>query len=93
VERAVILANPDEPIDVHHLFRGGEVPGHSVGLDESGRLATPAPPAAPRPPADLDRARYAQVLQDARYNVAEAARVLGLTRPQTAYRLRKLGLL
>ncbi|WP_028997679.1 sigma-54-dependent Fis family transcriptional regulator [Azohydromonas australica] len=93
VERAVILANPDEPIDVHHLFRSGEAPGPGLGLDESGRLTTAAQPQTPKPATDANKARYAQVLQDARYNVAEAARVLGLTRPQMAYRLRKLGLL
>jgi DNA-binding NtrC family response regulator len=93
VERAVILADPDEPIDVHHLFRSGEVPGRSLGLDESGRLAAPSASAMQPPAAGSDKARYAQVLQEARYNVAEAARVLGLTRPQMAYRLRKFGLL
>jgi transcriptional regulator with GAF, ATPase, and Fis domain len=68
------------------------VPGRSLGLDESGRLAAPSASAQPAPAAS-DKARYGQVLQEARYNVAEAARVLGLTRPQMAYRLRKLGLL
>lgn len=86
VERGVILAEPGEPIDVHHLFRGGEELslGGNVGLDAAGHL-TPA-----SAPADAsEEARYAQALRDARYNVAEAARTLGLTRPQMAYRLRK----
>ncbi|MOA56962.1 hypothetical protein D3C78_1810510 [compost metagenome] len=33
------------------------------------------------------------LLVDARYNVAEAARQMGLTRAQMAYRARRLGLL
>lgn len=35
---------------------------------------------------------YQTALLDARYNVAEAARQMGLTRAQMAYRARRLGL-
>lgn len=39
VERGVIMAARDEPIDVHHLFRGGEAMGTSaLSLDHGGRL-------------------------------------------------------
>jgi transcriptional regulator with GAF, ATPase, and Fis domain len=95
VERAVILVDPDEPIDVHHLFRGGEAPGGTLALDAGGRLAHAAASAAATASAAQPNTpphHYAQVLREARYNVAEAARRLGLTRPQLAYRLRKLGL-
>ena len=40
VERGVIMALHDEPIGVHHLFRGGEhMSIVSLGLDPGGRLA------------------------------------------------------
>ncbi|WP_066341014.1 sigma-54-dependent Fis family transcriptional regulator [Azohydromonas lata] len=99
VERAVILVDPDEPIDVHHLFRSGEMPGVTLALGAGGRLVQGAKDTAPVDSKALSAAapdtpaqQYAQVLRETRYNVAEAARRLGLTRPQLAYRLRKLGL-
>lgn len=110
VERGVIMAGPEEAIDVHHLFRGGELKASSLlSLGDSGRLieaAQPAdeagpvrgrtapragPPAAPRGAA-REAAEYRRVLVSARYNVAEAARRLGLTRAQLAYRLKRHGL-
>lgn len=115
IERGVIMVGPNEPIDVHHLFRGGEVTaGHLLSLGDGGRLveapqAAPeaAPPAARRPlrqapahtPATDRRAagkeasEYRRALVSARYNVAAAARQLGLTRAQLAYRLKRHGLL
>ena len=111
VERGVIMVGPDEPIDVHHLFRGGELKAASVlSLGDGGRLIE-APQAAevhPRPqPASTakaeatsslrstgrEAAEYRRALVSARYNVAEAARRLGLTRAQLAYRLKRHGLI
>lgn len=119
VERGVIMAEPGEPIDVHHLFRGGELLSHeALGLDDRGQLAQkptqvapPAPVLARRPRrwvhadsgepvADANDGRAAAELQRyrkawvaARYNVAAAARTLGLSRAQLAYRLKRAGLL
>jgi len=40
VERGVIMANPGEPIDVHHLFRSGEISVvESLGVSERGQLS------------------------------------------------------
>lgn len=109
VERGVIMVEPGEPIDVHHLFRGGELLSQeALGLDERGQLTQvpgevpaagaepqrrtrrPAPD-TPGPAAELQRYRQAWVA--ARHNVAEAARALGLSRAQLAYRLKRGGLL
>ena len=111
VERGVIMTGPDEPIDVHHLFRNGEVLQRpSLGLGDNGHLTEPPMPAplhtptgrvAPgrqAPTARSDKTdqreaqRYRNALVSARYNVAAAARQLGLTRAQLAYRLKRLGL-
>ncbi|MBC8058919.1 MAG: sigma 54-interacting transcriptional regulator [Rhizobiales bacterium] len=103
VERGVIMAGHDEPIDVHHLFRSGELQGAgALGLSDGGRL-TQADLVAPgihaewghasrataRAGVDSEAATYRRALQAARYNVAEAARRLGLTRAQLAYRLKR----
>ncbi len=106
IERGVIMAGPDEPIDVVHLFRGGEIEapqGLSPGPD--GRLTelrAPGAGVATTPPAGEVPARagasagaedYLDALLAARYNVAAAARSLGLSRAQLAYRLKRQGLL
>ena len=107
VERGVIMASHDEPIDVHHLFRSGELQNAQTGLgvSPSGRL-TEAPMLAsevvtPRPPRTVSKSAnkgtdvsvYRKALVSARYNVAEAARQLGLSRAQLAYRLKQHGLI
>ncbi len=108
VERGVIMASHDEPIDVHHLFRSGELRGApALGLGGGGRLtAAPIVEAgpgvarggrqrdAPGTPsaAGKEAAAYRNALVSARYNVAEAARRLGLSRAQLAYRLKRHGL-
>jgi len=110
IERGVIMVGPDEPIDVHHLFRSGELKASGVmSLGAGGRLiASPqatedVTPSVPK--ATLHRsadstaaasgrevAEYRRALVAARYNVAEAARQLGLTRAQLSYRLKRYGL-
>lgn len=108
VERGVIMVGQNEPIDVHHLFRSGEHPTHVLSLGASGRLVEAALPEADvplrkntiasaspcnsetRPAKEL--ATYRKALVAARYNVAAAARQLGLTRAQLAYRLKRHGL-
>ena len=100
VERGVIMVENDEAIDVHHLFRSGELPvGGSLVLNQGGKLAG-APPHATLPESSVSSGAgsgreandYRQALANARYNMAEAARNLGLTRPQLAYRLKKAGM-
>jgi len=45
VERAVILADDDAPLDVHHLFSGGEqVEAHSLSLSSTGALVDSGQP-------------------------------------------------
>jgi len=101
VERGVIVAEHGEPIDVHHLFRGGEVVGDvMLGVSAAGTLADSgeAPPdEGPAKPlgrgrASQEAAMYRKALAAARFNVAEAARNLNLSRAQLAYRLKKHGL-
>jgi transcriptional regulator with GAF, ATPase, and Fis domain len=113
IERGVIIVDPGESIDVHHLFRSGELqPREAFGLNLSGKLAVHgtaaedvsaphrAAPDAPAPGApgatgaaqDRSNAVCRKALIEARYNVADAARKLGLTRAQLAYRLKKAGI-
>jgi two-component system response regulator HydG len=105
IERAVLLVGEDEPVDVGHLFGGqtGAVTGRSLKLDRNGGLA--APGAAPDgglddlvgqaldarvPVAELEARLLRAAVDRAGGNVALAAKLLGLTRPQLAYRLKKL---
>lgn len=112
VERGVIMAGPEEPIDVHHLFRSGELlASQMLSLSTGGklietaqateepeprqtqRLAKPGASSVARGGAGKEIAEYRRALVSARYNVAEAARRLGLSRAQLAYRLKRHGLL
>lgn len=101
VERGVIIVEEDEPIDLHHLFRSGELPvADSLGLNPLGRLTgqslDPLAVAPPPVPGGTSRgheaSQYRKALAEARYNVAEAARSLGLSRAQLSYRLKKAGI-
>ncbi|MBC7940364.1 MAG: sigma-54-dependent Fis family transcriptional regulator [Chitinophagaceae bacterium] len=111
VERGVIMTSHDEPIDVHHLFRSGELQGgRALALGDSGRLvqgvlagveaggesirasrdeARPIAHASASTASGKEATYYRTALLAARYNVAEAARGLGLTRAQLAYRLKR----
>lgn len=107
IERGVIMVAPDEPIDVHHLFRGGEhLDAHALGLGTEGRLtqspalrigdqeAKPAKAGGNGASSSRrDAAMYRKTLVAARHNIAEAARQLGITRAQMAYRIKRLGIL
>ncbi len=110
VERGVIMVEHDEPIDLHHLFRGGELrKPPPLGLNDGGRLHEPAQAALDTMSAPEKRVRpqvpdlgstdagkeallYRKALISARYNMAEAARQLNLSRAQLAYRLRRHGI-
>lgn len=109
VERGVIMANPGEPIDVHHLFRSGEISVvESLGVSEKGQLSetlsveSDGGTRSPKPrrenantetsARDPEAQKYRKALAAARYNVAEAARNLNLTRAQLSYRLKRAGI-
>ncbi|OIQ86033.1 nitrogen fixation protein VnfA [mine drainage metagenome] len=107
IERAVILAPENgAPLDVAHLFvQGDEVNAPFFGLSANGQLtdsSQPAPlPAAPGmveqilgselPLDTLETMIIEAAVRRADGNLAEAARKLGLTRAQLAYRYRKSG--
>lgn len=105
IERAVLLACEGEAIDVGHLFGGqaGAITGRSLGLDRKGQLAAPQPRAddgldelvtqaldAQVPVAELEARLLRGAVDRAGGNIASAAKLLGITRPQLAYRLKKL---
>lgn len=118
VERGVIYANEDGPIDLPHLFTSGEESQASYfSLAQTGRLtsttnagsaatATLTPDAAGKElldvlPAMLGEAKnwsldtlestlILAAVKRADGNLSAAARMLGLTRPQLSYRMKKL---
>jgi two-component system response regulator HydG len=107
IERAVILADDEAPIDVGHLFAtSDEIDTPFFGIATDGNLQ-PARTAADAVASGSDMAVVDNILgrqipldrlelslieravERAHGNLSEAARVLGLTRPQLAYRYRK----
>ncbi|MFD1746684.1 sigma 54-interacting transcriptional regulator [Rhizobium helianthi] len=102
VERGVIFAEPGGFIDLQHLFTAGE---SALILQQSltpeGRISSRAANAtsfpSQRPPLqrsveDLQTAEvalYSRTLEEARGNISEAARRLGLSRAKLEYRLKK----
>ncbi len=106
IERAVIMVNDGEAIDVHHLFRGGEtLPTGVLSLgaggrkDAGGRLAgewsgARQPDAAPAAGTleEAEVALMADALRRTGGNAAAAARLLGITRATLLYRARRHGL-
>ncbi|HCX34490.1 MAG TPA: sigma-54-dependent Fis family transcriptional regulator [Rhodocyclaceae bacterium] len=101
VERGVILAPTGTSIEVDHLFSSctGEQP-REFGLDTNGALGIDRPEGAQRLcDAVLDGALTLDQLEatliesavdKAHGNLSSAARMLGLSRPQLAYRLKRL---
>jgi two-component system response regulator HydG len=105
VARAVVLIGDGEAIDRGHLFGGDEAPPSRLELAPDGQLQPLAvrPEPAPADPDELidallDRRTGIEALEQALIrgavaraggNLSAAARLLGLTRPQLAYRFRK----
>ena len=107
IERAVILADDGDCLDLRHLFSGGEQIDHSTYLlDKAGNLV--ANKSDPQQDAGVDEAGvldsvidtgvgYAglearlleRALQRSDGNLSAGARLLGLTRAQFEYRLKK----
>lgn len=105
VARAAVLVCDDEAIDRGHLFGGDEAPPGRLELAPAGVLQAPEEAVAGAAGAEdliealLDRRAGIEALEQALIrgavaraggNLAAAARLLGLTRPQLAYRFRKV---
>lgn len=115
VERGVILAPDDEPVDTFHLFTSGEkLDTDMLEMSGDGRLnvcgvAAAAAAAGGSPQAggsgaeltlerllasgqsltDLEDELLRAAVQKAGGNISEGARLLGITRPQLDYRLKR----
>ncbi len=101
IERGVILAPSDTRIEVHHMFSAfDERESLELGLDVHGDINARAPESCRA----LCEAVFGGVMtldqveallietavNKAQGNLSSAARMLGVTRPQLAYRLRRL---
>jgi len=98
VERGVILASQGETVDIEHLF-----PNHpealQTGVDHRGQLAAVTPLQHQELCArivdsgialeDLEAQVLALAVERSHGNLSGAARLVGMTRPQLAYRLRR----
>jgi len=101
IERGVLLAPHGGSIEIGHLFAGADDAVEGDGLGQAGRLRGPVQARNDEvceqllvPGFDLDKHELRLMraaLDRARGNVAEAARMLGITRRQLAYRLKDLG--
>ena len=103
IERALILVDDGEPIDTVHLFTADdEIPPRMVKLDGEGTLRPGGGGTANdgaellerllggrKSFADVEGELLGEAVRRANGNLARAARLLGLTRPQLAYRLKK----
>ncbi|SDC88084.1 sigma-54-dependent Fis family transcriptional regulator [Paraburkholderia lycopersici] len=103
IERAVILAEDGGALDLCHLFTTGEeIDVSSFMLKRSGNIAPLGEPVEPAPPstlaagipglAETEAAMLHAAVAEANGNLSLAARVLGISRPKLAYRLRKYGI-
>jgi two-component system, NtrC family, response regulator HydG len=106
IERAVILATDDVPLDVYLLFRSPPSKG-SYAVSGDGHLEQATPGESRRLSkldrlvrgiieeglhlGELQRSILRRALELAGGNVTRAARSIGLTRPQFVYRLKKEG--
>ena len=102
VERGVLLAPDQSPIEAGHLF--GQAPARAAegAVDASGHVSQ-ASPSTLDPLCEqllsqhidldaLERRLMQLAMQRAGGNLSHAARLLGITRPQLAYRLKKEGI-
>ena len=104
IERGVILADPGQAVDAAHLFPDSastpaNAPAHT--LQASGRLGEARPGACDTALIErllsgkldlqgLETHLIEAAVERSHGNLAAAARLLGLTRPQLSYRLNKL---
>ncbi|POM09705.1 sigma-54-dependent Fis family transcriptional regulator [Pseudomonas sp. WP001] len=101
IERGLIASDEGQAIDLVHLFRNEPMPAEPYGLDDQGGLSNTAQ--APRAtllgtldPLDqgvsiegLESRLITEALQQSAGNLAAAARLVGLSRAQFAYRMKK----
>lgn len=102
IERAVLLAPANGPIEACHLFGEPALRASEGSLDAKGRVTEVHPDALGRlcdeafehhiDLESLERRMMQAAMQRAKGNLSQAARLLGITRPQLAYRLKKEGL-
>ena len=104
IERAVILAEEGEALDIGHLFTSGEeIDFPSFTINKTGRITieqaeepTDLPIlSASKIIASLEEAELAMVkaaLKETHGNLSKAARHLGISRAKLAYRLQKYGI-
>ena len=104
IERAVILAEEGGALDLGHLFTTGEeMDTTSFTLNRSGGIALadekmldqyaslPVPTTMPGLE-ETESAILRAAITETNGNLSKAARLLGITRPKLAYRLRKYGI-
>ena len=104
VERGVILTDHNRAIEIEHFFPSLTEPSHPLNvLNTDGRIRSPqntGQPASPQQLAatilasgisldDLETLLINQALEQSDQVVSNAARLLGLTRPALAYRMKK----
>lgn len=102
LERAVLLAPDGGAIEAAHLWGPGAPAPAGQALGAQGQVLAEGGDALDRvceqvlaeriDLARLEQRLMQQALQRARGNLTQAARLLGITRPQLAYRLKKEGL-
>lgn len=99
LERGVILAPQNGLIEVEHLFMGALVePAQEHALSADGELKEAQKPAQDLASAvlasgvsleDFEQRLLNRAVEQANGNLAAAARLLGMTRPQLTYRIKK----
>ncbi|WP_235505773.1 sigma-54-dependent Fis family transcriptional regulator [Variovorax sp. Root411] len=98
IERAVIVAPEGGLLEVHHLFTSGETLDKNVlSVRPDGHLAGAASTststnASASSLGQMEETLIRRALEQCGGNISAAARVLGVTRPQLAYRARKRGI-
>jgi len=102
IERGIILSTQDGWIELHHLFPSLEtVTGHVSSIGVSGALQPTTPHDQQRiceqilasglTLEDIEAMLVATAMGRTSGNVSSAARMLGMTRSQLNYRLRRIG--
>jgi transcriptional regulator with GAF, ATPase, and Fis domain len=101
IERAVLLAPNNGAIEASHLFGGTAPRAAEGGVDERGQVTSVNPDTLDAlcqqvlghhvDLESLERRLMQNAMQRAGGNLSQAARLLGITRPQLAYRLKKEG--
>ncbi|WP_447749045.1 sigma 54-interacting transcriptional regulator [Pseudomonas nicosulfuronedens] len=99
MERGVIITDENQSIGLDALFPHAPPPADSIGLGSDGRLVAAGEQSVPDWIAQIidsgirleavEEALMQEAMTRCRQNVSEAARLLGMTRPALAYRLKK----